>query len=106
MGRRVPAARVVLANGAGALALVAQERVDERRLADARRAEDDRGAAGGQVVVAERRRRRRRSARNVRTSTPGATASAATRSPSGSAATSALLSTMTGVAPPVHATAR
>ena len=54
MGRRVPAARVVLANGARALAVVAQERVDERRLADARRAEDDRRPAGRQVVAGQR----------------------------------------------------
>ena len=46
------------------------------------------------------------SADTARTSTPGAIASAATRSPSASSATSALLSTMTGVEPPLHATAR
>ena len=55
MGGRVAAARVVVADRAGALALVPQQRVDERGLADARRAEDDGRPARREVVVRERR---------------------------------------------------
>ena len=49
MGRGVAAARVVLADGGGGLPLLAEQRVDERRLADARRAQHDRGVARVQV---------------------------------------------------------
>ena len=48
-------AGVVLADRAGALPLGAQQGVDERGLADARRAEHDRGAARREVVGGERR---------------------------------------------------
>ena len=54
VGGRVAAAGVVLADGAGPLPLGAQQGVDERGLADARRAEHDRGPARGQVVLGER----------------------------------------------------
>ena len=40
MGRRVAATRIGLADRAGRLAILAEQRVDERGLADARRPED------------------------------------------------------------------
>ena len=51
MGRRVAAARVVVADGGGRLALLAEQRVDQGGLADAGRAEHDRGPAGAQVLA-------------------------------------------------------
>ena len=106
MGRRVAAARVRSADLGRRLAVLAEQRVDERRLADAGRAEDRRRRAGPQVgaqVVepgAGPRRDRRRSRR------PGAMASTATSRPSTSSARSALLRTTTGVISLDQATAR
>ena len=53
VGGRVAAARVVVAHVARALAVVAEQRVDQRGLAHARRAEHDGRPARGQVVVRE-----------------------------------------------------
>ena len=53
VGRGVAAAGVVLADVARALAIVAEQRVDERGLAHARGAEHDGRPARGQVVVGE-----------------------------------------------------
>ena len=96
MGRRVASARIGAADRGGRLAVLAEERVDERRLADAGRAEDGGRRAGSQVgaqvveawpVQAE----------TATVATPGAIASTATSRPSTSSARSALLRTTTGV---------
>ena len=106
MGRRMAAALVALADLAGGLALLAEERVDERRLADARRSEDRGRGSWSQALpqlveaVAPGIPAIPLSART------GATASTAMRRPSTSSATSDLLSTTTGSIPLDHATAR
>ncbi len=94
VGRRVAAAGVVVADLGGGLALLAEERVDERGLADARRAEDDRrrpgpryGARSRDVVAGQRRQHDDRARRARRLVT-------ATSRPSRSRARSALLSTI------------
>ena len=106
VGGRVAAAGVVLADRGRPLALLAQQRVDERRLADARRAEHDRRAATTQVGVPE--------ALDPVAGERGHGPHLDARSdglgrdpePFDVVATSDLLRTTTGVAPPLQATAR
>ena len=81
---------------AGRLAVLAEQRVDQRRLADARRAEDRRGRARAAGAPAARRARRRSAPRPRPSATPGAIASTATSRPSTSSARSDLLRTTTG----------
>ena len=71
VGRRVAAARVVVADGGRGLARLAEEGVDERRLADARRPEHDRGPARSPGAAAGRSRWSPVSAESTTTGTPG-----------------------------------
>ena len=97
MGRRVPAARVGVADLGRRLAVLAEQGVDQRRLADARRAEDRGGRPGSAGAPAGRRAPAPVRAETATVATPGAIASTATSRPSTSSARSALLRTTTGV---------
>ena len=83
MGGRVSAAGVVVADLARRLALLAEERVDERGLADARRPEHDRGLARPARYGARSSRWSPVRAESVTIGTPGAIASTATPVPRG-----------------------
>ena len=78
------------------LALLAGERVDERRLADARRPDEGGGRAGPRGAIGARRCRRPSGAESTTIGTPGRDASTATRRLSRSSARSAFERTTTG----------
>ena len=96
--RRVPAFVVVLPGLARRHDVLAEPAIDERRLADARRAEQH-GGLPGLDTRAERVAPLTVTAETTWTATPSATASTSATSSHGSSMRSAFVSTISGVAP-------